>query len=116
MKHTEQSLLREIRQIQKELKFVNLRKEALSSALLSESLTDTLVDVIFGPFLHLSALNLRNTKEWKDTQEKIKELTKKSDALMAKGKKLQAEYDKMMADKYQKRKPNTKPFKPTKSL
>ena len=116
MKHTEQSLLREISRIKRQIKFINLQKEALSSALLSEGLTDSLVDLIFGPFLHLSALKLRNTKEWRDTQAKVKELTQKADKLMAKGKKLQADYDKFMAAKYEKQRPNTKALRTTKPL
>ena len=116
MKHTEQSLLREISRIKRQIKFINLQKEALSSALLSEGLTDSLVDLIFGPFLHLSALKLRTTKEWRDTQAKVKELTQKADKLMAKGKKLQADYDKFMAAKYEKQRPNTKALRTTKPL
>jgi hypothetical protein len=116
MKHTEQSLLREISQIKRQIKFINLQKEALSSALLSEGLTDSLVDLIFGPFLHLSALKLRNTKEWRDTQAKIKELTKKAEMLGAKADKAHAEYEKMLADKFAKQHPNTKALKATKPL
>ena len=116
MKHTEQSLLREISQIKRQIKFINLQKEALSAALLSEGLTDSLVDLIFGPFLHLSALKLRNTKEWRDTQAKIKELTKKAEVLGAKADQAQEYYLQMMADKAAKRNQNTKSYRSTKPL
>jgi hypothetical protein len=116
MKTTEQSLLREYRQIQKQIKLVNLQKEALEATILSEGITDALVDLIFGPFLHLSALKLRNSKEWRDTMTKVKELTKKSEALTAKAEKAYEEYQQMMADKAMKRNQNIKSFKSTKAL
>jgi hypothetical protein len=116
MKHTEQSLLREYRQIQKQIKLVNLQKEALKATILSEGITDALVDLIFGPFLHLSALKLRNTKEWRDTMTKVKELEKKAIALNQKADKSYELYQQMLANKAAKRNQNTRSFKPTKAL
>jgi hypothetical protein len=69
-----------------------------------------LVDLIFGPFLHLSALKLRNTKEWRDTMKKVKELEKKANDLQDKANKSYEQYQQMLADKAAKRNQNTKSY------
>lgn len=61
-----------------------LLKEAKKTAILSESIIDMLVDLIFGPYLHIKGRELKNSKEWKDTEAQIKLLTAKSEKLRKK--------------------------------
>lgn len=108
------SILQEINELKTQIKRINLQQKAYRSVLISEGLIDMLVDVILGPFLHASAINMRNTPEYKAAMAKIKELEAQSKKLNAKAKKLQDEYDKKYGpDKNSK---NTRFSKPTKPL
>ena len=71
-----------------------LLKEARETAILSESIIDMLVDLIFGPYIHIKGRDLKNSKEWKDTEAKIKELTAKSEKLRKKSEALLKQYEK----------------------
>ena len=48
---------------------------AVESTLLAESILDALVGTLLGPYLHYKASKLRNTKEYKNVQKRIKELS-----------------------------------------
>lgn len=71
-----------------------LIQEAKESVLLSESILDMLIDLVFGPYIHMQAKELKNSKEWKETEVKLKELTAKSEKLRKKGEQLMKQYAK----------------------
>jgi len=109
------SILQELTATKKKIQQLEDQSSALKSALISEGLLDMLVDTILGPFLHMSAVNMRNTPEYKATVAKIKELDKLHAKLQAKSEKLGDELAKAEAAYYKNNK-NIKTFKPTKSL
>ena len=55
---------------------------AVKSTLLAESILDALVSTLLGPYLHYKASKLRNTKEFKNVQKRIKDLSSEYDELM----------------------------------
>ncbi|RAR72460.1 hypothetical protein [Flavobacterium aciduliphilum] len=67
--------------------------------------------IILGAFIYFiyipyKAWRLSKNPEWIESQNKIKELTKKAEMLGAKADKAHAEYEKMLADKALKRNQN----------
>ena len=58
-----------------------------------------IVDIIMGPFLWLSARKLSKNPEWIESQKKIKELTKKTEALGIQADKGMEYYQQMMYEK-----------------
>jgi hypothetical protein len=102
---------------------------AVQSTVLAESIIDALVSTLLGPYLHFKASKLRNTKEYKNVQKKIKELDAEYEGLLKAQEKLsdaseeatrkgkQAFYNDVDS-KFRKAFPklNTKPLKPTKRL
>jgi len=108
------SILRELTITTKQIDRFEEQKSALKASLLSEGLIDMLVDAILGPFLHMSAVNMRNTPEYKASIAKIKEIDSLQKKLAIKAKKLQDQYDKLTrGDKDSK---NTRTLKSTKPL
>ena len=63
---------------------------AVQSTLLAESILDALVSTLLGPYLHYKASKLRNTKEYKNVQKKIKELNDEYEELQKAQEKLDA--------------------------
>lgn len=115
MKRTEQIILQELASTKKRIKQLKEQKSALEASLISEGLIDMLVDLILGPFIHMDAVKLRNTPEYKTAAAKIKELDKIYKKLEAKSEKLNDELAKAQSEYYKNSK-NIKTFKPTKSL
>lgn len=114
MKSTKSILQEELASTKKRIKQLDEQSSALKSSLISEGLLDMLVDVILGPFIHMSAVNMRNTPEYKATIAKIKELEALNKKLTAKSEKLQAEWNKKYGPN--KNSKNTSLSKPTKPL
>jgi hypothetical protein len=71
-----------------------LIQEAKESVLLSESILDMLIDLVFGPYIHMQAQDLKKSKEWKDAEAKVKELTARAIKLRKKSEQLLKQYAK----------------------
>ena len=78
-------------------------------------LIQIIVDFFLGIFIHISALKMRNSKEYKDTTAKIKELDNLHKKLQSKSEKLGDDLEKAEVEYYKNFK-NIKTFKPTKSI
>lgn len=61
-------------------------------------LLNLLINVIMGPFIHFQARSLKNSKEWKDTEAKMKELNDKSEKLRKRYDQLIKQYKKDYVD------------------
>ena len=114
MKSTK-SILQELTTTKKRIQQLEDQSSALKSSLISEGLLDMLVDAILGPFLHMSAVNMRNTPEYKATVAKIKELDKLQKKLQTKSDKLAKEAEKAQ-EEYNKKHSNIKSYTKTKAL
>jgi hypothetical protein len=97
-----------------------LIQEAKESILLSESILDMLIDLVFVPYIHMQAKELKNSKEWKETEAKMKELNVKSEKLQKKIAQLRKQHEKefgeLNAKEFGKYAKNIKSKKATKPL
>ncbi len=57
-----------------------------------------LINVIMWPFIHFQARSLKNSKEWKDADAKVKELTARTIKLRKKSEQLLEQYEKDYVD------------------